>query len=122
MELITANIPKTCDIVIHGDSHEGNAMTATDKVQEVIDWTLAKRNRYMVHMGDAIEAIATDDYRYNAYASKEPIPLLQAMDVAEQYYPARKRILAGANSSEEPSAAALDSLRSWERKQACARP
>ena len=91
MRLLKATIPSNCDIALHGDTHFGSANCADDSVDEMLAWVMEKPNRRFVHMGDAIEAITTDDKRYQHRDDDTPIPLLQCKSVVSRYRAARKR-------------------------------
>jgi hypothetical protein len=50
-----------------------------------VDYILSGENRYFMHLGDWLEAIVTDDKRYNAppddlKEKEQVIPMKQAMD------------------------------------------
>ena len=101
MELLKADIKKSCEIVLWSDTHDGDVHQASDKVHEMIEWIGAKNNRYFVHLGDAIEAIRTDDKRYQSDTTTQPIPVLQALDVVRQFRPIRKHCLAWLKGNHE---------------------
>ena len=94
MKLLTATVRDNCDISLHGDAHEGNALTSRSGLESVIAWIAAKSNRYFVNMGDELEGITTDDKRYQADTTTEPIPMRQTRAVIERYTSIRKRGLA----------------------------
>lgn len=93
MKLLKANIPQTCEIVLHGDSHEGNVACHQHGLNELIAWIKAKRNRYFVHVGDEIEAITTNDKRFQHDTNDQPIPIQQMLAVQERYRPIANRCL-----------------------------
>lgn len=93
MELITRQIPATCEIALHGDTHEGNALCHHDGIDAFVAWVRAKRNRYWVHMGDEMDAIMTDDKRYQVDTTDEPIPLRQMHAVIDRYRPIAGRCI-----------------------------
>jgi hypothetical protein len=70
-------VPSDHEIVLMGDEHSGNLLSYEDGIKEVHDYILSAGNRFVVKMGDRIDAIASDDKRYDLTA-KEPIPLQQA--------------------------------------------
>jgi predicted phosphodiesterase len=85
MKLLEKKIPATCQIVLWGDSHEGNVAKHDKGVEKIKDWVKAKRNRYWVHMGDECDSITTDDKRY-AFdpMQQDPIPLQQSKNVVKE--------------------------------------
>lgn len=91
MKLLSATIPPSCEIVLHGDSHHGSANAPDDSVNALLDWIMAGPRRYFAHLGDEIEAITTDDKRYQHRAGEQPVPLRQAAAVVAQYRRAAKR-------------------------------
>lgn len=91
MILIEKNIPQNCEIALIGDTHEGSAMCHKDGIDEMLDWVMAKRNRYFIHHGDEIDAVVTDDARYQYEPDEDPIPLRQAFAVVEQFKRAKTR-------------------------------
>jgi len=91
MRLLTRNIPATCEIALLGDTHEGSATCYHDGIEAALDWVAAKRNRYFIHMGDEIDAICTDDKRYQHIPGVDPIPLRQAKAVVDQFRRVRTR-------------------------------
>lgn len=91
MRLITQAIPANCDIVIHGDNHEGNVASHRTALRNLIKWIGAKPNRYFIHMGDALEA-TTVDHKFYTYVSAEcPVPMQQRDKIIEMYQPIADR-------------------------------
>ncbi|MDH5664707.1 MAG: hypothetical protein OEY10_00215 [Nitrosopumilus sp.] len=66
MELIKCKLPKSAEIILTSDWHEGSALQYKHGIANVIDYVMSKSNRYMIHGGDTVEAIAVDDKRYQA--------------------------------------------------------
>ena len=85
MKLLSAYISPNCDIVLHGDIHAGNVSASMDGLTRVHNFIKAESNRLFCMMGDEIEAIKTDDKRYQAETTTEPIPLKQAKHIIENY-------------------------------------
>ncbi len=84
MQRINYEIPLDCEIVAMGDTHIASVMAHRSGIAKAIDYIQADANRYWLHMGDWIEAIATDDIRYDSDTTQQPIPLKQA---AEAIFP-----------------------------------
>lgn len=93
MKLLKARIVPNCDIMLIGDTHEGSAMTHLSAIDDAMSWIMKKRNRYYIHMGDAIEAITSDDKRFSMESSDHSLPQQQADSVIERHYASRKRCL-----------------------------
>jgi hypothetical protein len=95
MELISRNIPLNCEIVIGGDTHIGSTLCYEKGIAKLVKYVKENKDVYMIHMGDWIEAIATDDKRYQSDTTKTPIPMLQADQAIELYSGISKRFLVG---------------------------
>ena len=67
MRLLQATVPNDCDIVLHGDNHEGALASHTKAVDNLIEWIMAEPNRYYIHMGDEIEPIGVEDGRHSDF-------------------------------------------------------
>lgn len=91
MKLLTQKIPQSCDIMLIGDTHEGSVLQHDAALDNAIKWIGAKRGRYFAYMGDAIEAITTDDKRYDMSSSKPLLPQQQADCVIDRFAPIAKR-------------------------------
>lgn len=99
MQRIVADLPRSFEIIAGSCDHIGSIMCHRDGILYAVDYVASKPNRFMLRLGDAIEAICTDDKRYNApprhlQAKEEPIPLLQAKDAIDIYKPISGQILA----------------------------
>ena len=101
MRIIEKQVPDTCDIVLHGDTHLGTRMCHLNGIQRLIRWIKAKPDRYFVHMGDAIEAIVVDDKRFDIDTTDEPKPLKQAKKIIQIYKPVAERGLAWLKGNHE---------------------
>jgi len=110
MRLLTKQIPASCEIALHGDTHEGNLLSRTEGVDSLIEWVMAKRNRYFVHMGDEIEAITSDDKRFQSDTTTDPIPMMQSQAAAERYAPAAARCLTWLNGNHNNKLARFGNL------------
>jgi hypothetical protein len=69
-------------------------------ISYAVDYVASNKNTYFIHLGDWIEAICTDDKRYNAPPDKlkvkeQVIPMKQAMDAVNLFKPIKKRIITG---------------------------
>ncbi len=93
MHLSTKFVPSDCDIVLAGDTHEGTILQHRDGIEQMKDYLLSAPNRFMIHMGDEIEAIMVDDRRYDLETSERSAPLQQMDSVRAQFEPIKDRIL-----------------------------
>lgn len=89
----------TFEIIAASCEHEGSIMCHEAGIEKTIDYVAAKPNRFLIKLGDNIEAIATNDKRYNqppkGMKEKEnAIPLKQADDVIDRYKRVSNKILA----------------------------
>ena len=111
MKLLEKKIPSTCQIVLWGDSHEGNIAKHDKGVEKIKEWILAKRNRYWVHMGDECDSITTDDKRY-AFDPKQrdPIPLQQSRNVVKELRPIAGRGIVMLNGNHNQKLARFGNL------------
>jgi len=101
MERITYEIPLDCEIVALGDTHIASVMAHRTGILRAIDYVKADDNRYWLHMGDWIEAIATDDIRYDSDTAQQPIPLKQAAEAIALFSPIRDRCIVGLQGNHE---------------------
>ena len=92
MRIIKVNLPTKHEIIFEGDEHKGNLLFSDSALDQCMDYVMTKKNRYIIKMGDMIEAIAPDDKRYEAKTHMDSI-LKQYVDVLEYNRPFRKRIL-----------------------------
>ena len=96
MKSLTLNVKSpNFQIVLAGDSHDGSVLTHVAGIHKLIDYVHGGKNIYWAHMGDWIEAITTDDKRYDHDSSLDPIPLKQAHAVVKMFEPIRKKCFCG---------------------------
>jgi hypothetical protein len=95
MKRIEYEIPMDCEIVALGDTHLGSTLCHRKGIQRAIDYIAGKRNVFWVHMGDWVEAIATDDKRYENDTTQQPIPLKQADEAIAMFKPIAKKGICG---------------------------
>lgn len=101
MRLLSARIPRDCDIALAGDFHLGNIGCSLDGVRALVDWVHADRRHYLCLLGDGQDAITTDDKRFSLETSTEAIPVRQARALATILAPARERILCALGGNHE---------------------
>lgn len=90
MRIIPIELPSDHNLALSGDDHDGSLLCHHGGLNQLIDWT-GKKNNYLFKMGDVIEAIMTDDKRYDR-TSENSIPLQQADGVIARYMPVKKKI------------------------------
>lgn len=100
MQLLSAELPSNFELIFFGDTHDGTILQHRDGIQVLIDYILAKRNRYAVHMGDWLEAIMRDDKRYDDCTIQDK-PTEQKKSAIKMFYPIRKRMLCGLTGNHE---------------------
>lgn len=102
MERIEREIPSNCEIVFLGDTHGGSLLTHYKGIQRVIDYIGAHKSCYWIHLGDWIEAIATDDKRFNMQTLRgQSIPHDQADEMIELFQPIKHRGICGLMGNHE---------------------
>ena len=95
MERILKEIPLDCEIVLISDTHIGSKKSHTHGIQRAVDFIKKKPTRYWIHLGDWIEAITTDDKRYESETTDEPIPDLQAKEAVKMFLPIKEQGICG---------------------------
>jgi hypothetical protein len=101
MQRVESKIPMDCEIVFWGDTHAGSMLTHYDGINEIIEHIGMTPKCYWVHMGDWIEAIMTDDKRFQSDGVKEPIPLKQVKEIVKLVKPIRKQGICGLGGNHE---------------------
>jgi hypothetical protein len=106
MQRIVKDLPKSHEIIGMPCTHIGSIMAHTEGIEFAIDYIGTKKNCFAIHLGDWIEAICTDDKRYNAPPAgmKEKdiaIPDLQAEEAVRLFKPIRKRMITGLRGNHE---------------------
>lgn len=89
MEIISKELPQNHDLVIASDDHQGNALRYDAGVEQMKDFILSGKNRFLVHLGDEMEAFYIDDPRYSLETTIS-CPLQQQEDVIKTYSPLAK--------------------------------
>jgi hypothetical protein len=101
MRLLEGIIPSSCDIALFGDTHQDNIQSSDSGIEQTFGWIRGERNRRFIFMGDAIEAITSDDKRYQHDTTANPIPLQQAARFAARCAGIRARGLAWLGGNHE---------------------
>ena len=95
MERIVKEIPLDCEIVLISDTHIGSKKAHITGIQRAVDFVKKKPNRFWIHLGDWIEAITTDDNRYETETTEQPIPELQAKEAISMFLPIKEQGICG---------------------------
>lgn len=103
MRLLTSTIPNECDLILHGDTHEGNKAAFVKGIDRLLEWTMAQPNRFYVHMSDAIEARTVDHPYFDIDTTVEgqTKPVLQCKSVVKRYEGTQDRCLAWLHGNHE---------------------
>lgn len=100
MQRIVKDLPKSFEILAGSCTHIGSVMTHRSGIKHAVDFVASAKHRFFIHLGDWIEAVCTDDKRYQSPPEdkrdmEQPIPMLQAYDAVEMFKPIRGKIIAG---------------------------
>lgn len=101
MRVLDAQVPPSFEIALFGDTHHGSMLCHEKGIDKLIKWAQLSDSHYLIHMGDWIEAIMSDDKRFQWDAEKDPVPLQQRDYVVERYQPVAKKILVGLTGNHE---------------------
>jgi predicted phosphodiesterase len=101
MKRIEFELPADCEIIALGDTHIGSVLCHRGGIKKVIDYIKNTPNVFWLHMGDWIEAIASDDIRYSSDTVQQPIPLKQAQDVIDLFKPIADKGICGLKGNHE---------------------
>lgn len=99
MELLSYKLPLDWNLFLFGDDHEGAALRHDDGWNHMVDMMHSKYDglpasrNYGVDHGDIIEAIQTDDFRYEHHETKEALTLDQIYNAVKHRHPIRKKLL-----------------------------
>jgi len=100
MNIIQKQIPENAEILLHGDTHIGNIMVYYNGLDKLIKY-VKNTGAYVIHMGDWIESIISDDKRFQYETHKDPIPLRQVAETVKIYQPIADKILVGLEGNHE---------------------
>ena len=99
MQRILKQIPgRSFEVIAMSCTHEGSIMCHYEGINRAVDYIGSTKNCYALHLGDLIEAIATDDKRYNQPppGKKElelSVPMQQAKQVVKRFKPIRRKFI-----------------------------
>jgi predicted phosphodiesterase len=95
MQRIVSTIPRDCEIIALGDTHRGTVFHHVKGLTKVVEYIGADPLRRWIHMGDWIEAIPSDDRRYDAEIVVDHTPADQAKAIAKSFKPIAPQGLGG---------------------------
>lgn len=95
MQILSRELPKTHDLYMAGDIHNGTVFQHEDGVNQLIEAVGSKHSNRLILMGDLAEAITIDDKRYSRSSEnvKIPTPVLQYKDLVKRFKPIAKQIV-----------------------------
>lgn len=94
MELLSAEVPRTHEVVFAGDGHIGTLACYEKGLAKLVSYVRADSKRRLAWLGDAIEAISTDDPRFSAEVHDGKLtPMAQAEAFADLIAPIRKQVI-----------------------------
>jgi len=86
MQRFEIEMPMDFDLVDHGDTHIGDVLTHKKGLDRIFKYILEEPYRFWCHKGDWIEAITTDDKRFNAETSESKMTPTKQRDEAIKMY------------------------------------
>ena len=87
MQRIECEIPLNCELFFSSCQHIGSWLCNYHGIQRMVDAIKKDKKRRLFMLGDVIEAITTDDKRYNTDSTKIPIPAKQKKEAEEIFGP-----------------------------------
>jgi len=107
MQRVEKEIPLNCEIVFMGDTHGGSLLTHYRGIKKIVNYIQSTKMCYWCHLGDWIEAIATDDKRFNRDTCRATkgkpiqIPQEQADEMIKLFSPIKGRGIVGLMGNHE---------------------
>ena len=95
MEIVERKLPPDHEIILFGDTHEGSILKHKKGVRQLVEYVRDTKNCYAVHMGDLVESIAIDDFRYDRLTTDpgSPVSLNQYMKAAKELEPIKDKLM-----------------------------
>jgi hypothetical protein len=103
MKVIDVCLPDHHEIILEGDEHRGSLLFMEDGLLSCHDYVMSAPNRYIIKMGDLIEAIMMDDKRMDVRSTKSYL-LSQIKDCFVGMLPVKDRIITILDGNHELSA------------------
>jgi len=116
MQRVVKNLNnRTFEIIAGSCTHIGSIMCHRSGIEYAVDYVASKENCYFIHLGDWIEAVCSDDKRYNAPPDdlkdkEQVIPIKQAKDAVRMFTPIKDKIMAGLWGNHERKLAQFGNL------------
>jgi len=102
MQRIVSVIPRDCNILFVGDTHEGTVFFHDKGLRKIVNHVEKDRaHRRVFHMGDWIEAIPSDDRRYDNSAALYNNPGEQAEAIVKRFKSIKNQMLGGLHGNHE---------------------
>jgi predicted phosphodiesterase len=101
MQRIITEIPLDCEIAITSCTHIGSFLCHYRAIDNMVKYVKEKPTRRLIHLGDIIEAVTTDDKRYHVEGMKEPIPLKQIEEAVTIFQPIKDQIITALGGNHE---------------------
>lgn len=92
MRILEKELPADHDIVLATCSHEGALGQDKEGFLGMLEWVREGKNRYLIHLGDYVEAITVDDKRYDSRIYNNSV-LQQYTEVLRNLEPIADKIL-----------------------------
>lgn len=89
------------NLYLFSDAHAGSTLFYRKGFMKFVNTVKKDSLGVAIDLGDAIEAIMTDDKRYTDDTAKHPIPLKQANDYIEMVRPIKNKIIVRLNGNHE---------------------
>jgi len=93
MLLLKFPVERNFNLYLFSDAHAGSSLFYRKGFLKFVNTVKKDKMGYAIDLGDAIEAIASDDKRYTDDTAKQPIPLKQANDYIEMIRPIKDKII-----------------------------
>lgn len=101
MQRLVFNIPLNCELIFSSCQHIGSRLCHYKGIEKMINHVSKSKSRFVILLGDIIEAITTDDKRYHSDGTKEPIPLKQMKEAVEIFKPIKNNLLTALGGNHE---------------------
>ena len=101
MQRIVKMIPRDCEIIDLGDTHQGTIFFHEKGLFKIIDYVASDKSRFWLHGGDWIEAITSDDKRYDPEIVTELTPLDQKNKIISLFENIKDKGIVGLHGNHE---------------------
>jgi len=90
-----------CEVALSSCQHIGSWLCHYKGIYEMVEWLEKDPTRKLFLFGDIIEAITTDDKRYNGDGIKEPIPLKQMKEAVKIFKSIKTQVIGALGGNHE---------------------